>query len=63
MSVRNAVADVEVSGFIGLDLLSDVRITIDTVSQQVTVEAARETGQSSESNSSSKRSSPSNAAR
>jgi len=41
MSVRNGVGGVEVSGFIGLDLLNDVRITIDTVAQWVTVEPGR----------------------
>jgi hypothetical protein len=38
MSVRSAVGGVEVSGFIGLDLLDEARITIDTVAQRVIVE-------------------------
>lgn len=38
MSVRSEVGGVEVSGFIGLDLLNGVRVTIDTVAQRVTVE-------------------------
>ncbi len=38
MSVRSDVGGVEVSGFIGLDLLDEVRVTIDTVSQRVVVE-------------------------
>jgi len=41
MSVRSAVGGVEVSGFIGLDLLDAVRVTIDTVAQRVLVEPAR----------------------
>ena len=41
MSVRSEVGGVEVSGFIGLDLLNDVRITIDTVAQRVMVEPGR----------------------
>jgi len=41
MSVRGEVGGVEVSGFIGLDLLNDVRVTIDTVAQRVTVEPGR----------------------
>ena len=44
MSVRSEVGGVEVSGFIGLDLLTDVRITIDTVAQWVTVEPGRKRG-------------------
>jgi tetratricopeptide (TPR) repeat protein len=38
MSLRGAVGGVEIAGFIGLDLLDDVRITIDTVTQTVSVE-------------------------
>ena len=41
MSVRSAVGGVEVSGFIGLDLLDEVRVTIDTVAQRVLVEPGR----------------------
>ncbi len=41
MSVRSAVGGVEVSGFIGLDLLDEARITIDTVAQRVIVEPGR----------------------
>jgi len=44
MSVRSAVGGVEVSGFIGLDVLDRVRITIDTVRQRIRVEAARKRG-------------------
>ena len=38
MAVRSAVSDVEVSGFVGLDLLSEMQVTIDTVGQRVAVE-------------------------
>ena len=38
MAVRSAVSDVEVSGFVGLDLLSEMRVTIDTVGQRVAIE-------------------------
>jgi hypothetical protein len=38
MSLRGAVGDVEISGFVGLDLLAGARIVIDTVTQQLWVE-------------------------
>jgi tetratricopeptide (TPR) repeat protein len=63
MTLRNAVAAVEVSGYIGLDLLGGTRITIDTVSQEVRVERDGSRPQSKDSSSSSNRSSPLNAAR